>query len=177
MKAALAKTTHADDETPLELPSPEEIAERARGLRAASLAAISVADVTALVAAQVKKAKEGDARAAKLVLDYVAGADAPPPPSPRPMGRPPLPRDQYGEPIRLEPAAPPQPVALPGVGTEQYRRLVALHLLAHQPAMVVGIVRLTGLESEQVDALLNHEWFQRDGSTVRLTPAGRNAVG
>jgi hypothetical protein len=168
-RTALVKPAHADDETPLELPAPEEIAERARGLRAASLAAISVADVTALVAAQVKKAKGGDARAAKLVLDYVAGASAPPPAAPAPRS--------VGRPIRLESAEPPKPIALPGAGTEQYRRLVALHLLAHQPVMVAGILRLTGLESEQVDALLNHDWFQRDGATVRLTPAGRNAVG
>lgn len=116
-RTALAESARADDETPLELPAPEEIAERARVLRAASLAAISVADVTALVAAQVKKAKEGDARAAKLVLDYVAGASAPPP------AAPPAPRS-VGQPIRLEPAEPPKPIALPGAGTEQYRRLV-----------------------------------------------------
>lgn len=43
------------------------------GLRSAVASSVSADDVTAIIQAQVEKAKNGDEKAAKFVLDYVMG--------------------------------------------------------------------------------------------------------
>jgi hypothetical protein len=131
----------------------------------AVLDGLQAEDITEIVAKQVAKAKAGDPAAAKFVIGLVQAqkrAAAPAPPA-----------------IQLAPAEPepPKPVAIDSPGAEQQRRLVAFILLAHQPMSLHGLGQQTGLTGEQVDAVLNHEWFARQNGQARLTTAGKNAVG
>lgn len=130
--------------------------------------AIELDDVTAIVKKQVEKAKAGDPAAAKTVIAFALAAGKASAPEPKPM-----------KPIRLEPAEPdpPKPVALPGPGLEQHRKLVALYLLQHQFATVGELGRLSGVEGEPLDALLNCDWFAVKSGRVQITASGRQQVG
>lgn len=154
------------------LPSPDEVAEQAQALQAASVSSINVKDVGEMMQQIMSQAKGGDVRSARLILDHLntqrkIDAARPAPPPPKPIA------------VKAVDAEPPsaKPVAIDGPGVEQHRRLVAFVLLAHQPMMVASLGQQTGLSGEQLEAVLNHDWFKRDGSTVRLTPLGKNAVG
>lgn len=154
------------------LPSPEEVALQAQELRAASVACINVSDVNEMMAAVLKKAKEGDTKSVKLILDHL-NSHKPEPPKPKEPIRVGV-QAPMAQPAEPEPA---KPVAIAGPGADQHRRLLAYVLLAHQPMSVAGLGQQCGLSGEQIDAVLNHEWFQRQNGQVRLTPAGRSAVG
>jgi hypothetical protein len=168
--AAVARRAVSVRELEQSLPSPAEVAEQAAQLRAASVAAISVGDVNEMMAAILAKAKAGDAKCVRLVLDHLNSHKPT-----REPGRP----AQTPAPIRLEPVEPDPPkcVAIESFATEQHRKLIALHLLAHQPASVHGVGQLTGLAGDELTAVLNHEWFQEQNGLVRLTSKGRNYVG
>jgi hypothetical protein len=154
------------------LPTPEEVAAQAQQLRAASVGCINIVDVNEMMHAVLKKAKEGDPKCTKLILDHL-NSHKPEPPRPAP--------------IQLKPAAPEPPrvvervvektVAVDSPGTEQHRRLAAYILLAHQPMSLHGLGQQCGLDADQVNAVLSHEWFGVQNGQARLTPAGRQAVG
>jgi hypothetical protein len=57
-------------------PAPTGVGAWAEKLRAAAFNAVKEADVTEIMAGLVKKAKEGDQAAAKLVLNYLTGGGA-----------------------------------------------------------------------------------------------------
>lgn len=127
--------------------------------------AIDLGDVAQIVKKQVEKAKAGDSAAAKTVIGFALAAGRASAPEPKP--------------IRLEPAEPdpPKPVALPRPGLEQHRKLVALYLIQHQFATVGELGRLTGIEGDALDALLNCDWFAVKSGRVQITAAGRQQVG
>lgn len=68
MKTELSKTEPANG-----VPSPTSWVQR---MRAAAEAAIGEGDVRAIIAKQIEKAKAGDERAAKFVLDVIVGKSA-----------------------------------------------------------------------------------------------------
>lgn len=156
------------------LPSPEQVAQQAAALRAASVEAIKVDDVNEMMAAVLAQAKKGDVKSVRLVLDHLNSHKPERPRGPAPAPQPPAPA-----PIQLRPVdpEPPRPVAIDGPSADQQRLLVAMCLLNHQPMLVGGLAKVTKVAPEQLDALLAHEWFDRREREVRLTPAGRNAVG
>lgn len=180
----LAKRTYTPirlDRAREDTPAPEGIGAWAEQLRQAAFDAVKPDDVTDIVAAQVEKAKEGDSAAAKFVLGYLTGQAAPK--VTRVVEKIKVVEKPAGQtlppPVRVEaaePAAPP-PVAVDSPAARQVRRLVAFFLKSNGPSLLATIEAVLEVPGDQLRAVLNCDWFAKDGNGWSLTPAGRQAVG
>jgi hypothetical protein len=136
---------------------------------------VKESDVEALMAGLMKKAQAGDVAAAKLVLGYLTGGGAPKARSEKRRRKPrPEPTSRL---VEAEPALTVRSVAVETAAVKQLRKLIGLYLIQNGAARTNELVRVLEIGADELEALLNHEWFGQARGEWSLTPGGRNAVG
>lgn len=162
------------DDAEAAAPAPTGLGLWAEKLRAAAYNAVTEADVEAMIAAQVEKARAGDAAAAKFVIGFLAA---------------PAPKVQVQKVVirgrSKKRAADPDAVASPPVrhaepnptpALKVYRRLAAHFIHVGGPATVAAIALQLELPHDQVRAVIDCTWFQEAHGAIELTPMGRQVV-
>lgn len=142
-------------------------------------------DMSGMMKAIVQKAKGGDMKAAKFVLEFL-GSHKPPPPnvtvhlhkSKRTSESRQTHEAKPTPPAKADATAPLPPPKVPGPPhLDVLRRFAAriLHTDGGTPA--TGLAKQLGVDPDELRHLLTHEWFEVVGGRWGLTPAGRQEVG
>lgn len=165
------------DDAEAAAPAPTGLGLWAEKLRAAAYNAVTEVDVEAMIAAQVEKAKAGDAAAAKFVIGFLAA------PAPKVQVQKVVIRGR-GKKRPADPDAVASPTAPPVRRAEPnptpalkvYRRLAAHFIHVGGPATVAAIAQQLELPHDQVRAVIDCTWFQEAHGAIELTPMGRQVV-
>lgn len=168
-------------------PAPNGVGAWAEKLREAAYDAVKEADVQELIKSLMEKAKAGDLKAAKFVMDFLTGG-APkvqmqtvivhkrtkttqrqaPPPAKGERHSPDL--DELME-------ARPRPAALDASpSVKVLRRLAALSLNANGPSPGPALAAQLEVTAEELETVLECDWFALKGGHWSLTPEGRQAI-
>lgn len=163
-------------------PAPPGIGAWAEKLREAAYNAVKETDVEELMQVYLKKAKEGDQKAAKFVLDFLTGG---------------APKVQLQTVIvhkktrssqrqaRADRAAPNPgeaparpPAAEPGGPSVRVLRRLACHFLsANGPSPGPALTAHLELNPDELETVMECELFALKGGQWSLTPAGKREVG
>jgi len=128
-------------------------------LRSAVDAEITEEDTKAIVRAFVDKAKNGDERAAKFVLEYLMGGKF----TPQSVEI----HNHYGEPRPIEV----EPRELSA------RERIYAYLQASGPTKAAVIAADLDMPLKTVTGTLNHSWFKRNGQTAEIAIQEARASG
>lgn len=156
-------------------PAPTGIGAWAEKLRMAAFEGIKESDVTEIVAAQVQKAKEGDPKAIKFVMEMIGStaaiAASPPPPihvtvnGVRGKTKP-----RQARPTMVESSD-------KGPNMGQLKKLAAYFLLGNGGASTSAIASHLGIDHGETQIVLECDWFTLVNGRWALTPVGRREVG
>lgn len=135
-----------------------------RNLATVVFESIKTNDVQDIVGGLVKEAKEGDKKAASLILNLLTKVT---PQATQPVATP--------EP-RVQREIIERPVMVDSPATVALQKLIALSIHVNGTLSLSAMAALTGLPETDVPALLDSEWFVRTSKGISLTPAGRNAI-
>jgi len=171
-------------------PPAEGVGAFAEAALASAFNGITDADMGEMMKAIMQKAKEGDMKAAKFVLEFL-GAHKPPPPNVtvhlhkskrtsesrqthegRPAPTPAKAGDPAAGPVPAPPSKAPDP---PHVTVLRRMAALILHTAGGTPA--TGLAGQLGVDQEGLTHLLTHDWFTAVGGRWELTAAGRREVG
>lgn len=155
--------------------------EFAEALQLAAFNGITEGDMTDMMKAVMAKAKEGDVRAIKFVLDFV-GAGAPAQPQVQvhlhKTKRTSKATQEHTAPPRPEPAKADPPQAVPAApGVTVLRRLAARVLLADGVTPGPALAAVLEVGPDELRHVLACDWFRQAAGGYELTPAGRGACG
>ena len=166
-------------------PPAEGVGAFAEAALAAAFDGITGHDMADMMKGIMQKAKEGDMKAAKFVLDFLGGHKAPPPQvtfhvhktkrtsSSRQThereGRPRADDDDVETPMPR--AVPPAPHVV------VLRRFAARVISADGPSPLPGLAGQLGLTEPEVRHVLDCDWFAVADGKASLTPAGRQGAG
>lgn len=168
-------------------PAPAGVGAWAEQLREAAYDAVKEGDVKELMATYMEKAKAGDLNAAKFVLNFLTGG------APKvqvqkvmvikksrstnrqaPSVKPNEPTDEeLDEVCRLKPAEPAS-IATPAVRV--LRKMAAMFLRAEGDSPAAAIAQQLEVSLEDLEAVMQCDWFQLKRGSWDLTPAGRAAI-
>lgn len=167
-------------------PAPSGVGAWADRLRAAAYDAVKESDIQEVIQAQLVKAKAGDQKAAKFVLDFLTGG------APkvqlqkvvvykqsRTVQRQAKPRPGERHNPDLDDAMEARPTAAPveaGPSVRVLRRLAALFLHANGPCPGPGLAAELEVSAEELETVLECEWFALTAGKWTLTPEGRQHV-
>ena len=170
-------------------PPTDGVGEFARALQLAAFNGITEQDMSDMMAAVMKRAKEGDPKAIKFVLDFVGGGVPPAPQvnvhlhktkrtskatqqhtvTPK-AADPDADLDDDGE-AHMPRAVPPPPQVV------VLRRFAARVLAADGPTPAPGLAGQLGVAEAEMRTVLDCDWFKSRDGKVELTPAGRQGAG
>lgn len=163
-------------------PPPTGVGAWAEKLREAAYDAVKEGDVKELIQGMMEKAKGGDLKAAKFVMDFLTGG------APKVQVQTVIVhkrskstnrqrRDGRDEPPEGPPARP-APAALPdGPTVRVLRRLAARFLAAAGASHPAALVAELELPADELDTVMaGCDWFVLDGGRWALTPAGRQVA-
>ncbi len=167
-------------------PAPAGVGAWAEQLREAAYDAVKEGDVKELIATYMEKAKAGDLNAAKFVLNFLTGG------APKvqvqkvvikksrstnrqaPAMKPNEPSDEdLDEVCRLKPAEPAM-IAPPAV--KVLRKMAAMFIRAEGASPAGAIAQQLEVSPEELEAILQCDWFQLKRGSWDLTPMGRSAI-
>lgn len=166
-------------------PPAEGVGAFAEAALEAAFNGITSGDMSEMMKAIVGKAKAGDMKAARFVLEFL-GTHKPPPPqvtvhlhktkrtreSRQTHGREPA------EPGADPGAGPPPPPRAPDPPHVAVLRRFAAKILHHDgPTPAAGLAGQLGVDREGLEHLMAHEWFAAAAGGWALTAAGRREVG